>query len=147
MTTVVRREPFHLDLPDWMTQWLEDRGFADRLLSSGAVPMRVEELEDAGTYVLRAELPGIDPDKDVEITVADGMLHVQAERTENKEDRDKSGFRSEFRYGRFERTLPLPAGASVDDVSATYKDGLLEVRVPRREVPPSTKATVPVQRG
>jgi HSP20 family protein len=145
MTTVVRREPFHLDLPDWMTQWLDERGFADRLWT-GPAPMRVEELEDDGTYVLRAELPGMDPDKDVEITVADGLLHVRAERTENKEDRDKAGFRTEFRYGRFERTMPLPAGADVDDVKATYRDGVLEVRVPCPEPRPAVKATVPVQR-
>lgn len=147
MATLVRREPFHLDLPDWMTQWLDDRGFGDRLLVGSVVPIRIEELDDAGTYVLRAELPGIDPDKDVEITVQDGMLHVQAERTENKEDRDKTGFRSEFRYGRFERTLPLPVGAVVEDVKATYKDGVLEVRVPCPKASPSATATVPVQRG
>lgn len=147
MTTLVRREPFRLDLPEWMTAWLDDRWFPDRLMAGGATPIRVEELAEDGNYLLRAELPGVDPDKDVHISLEDGMLHVAAERTENKEERSKDTFRSEFRYGRFERTIPLPKGAAEDKITATYKDGVLEVRVPVEEATATEPATVPVQRG
>jgi HSP20 family protein len=104
-----------------------------------AETIRVEEFRDGDTMVVRAELPGIDPDKDVEVVVADGMLRLHAERTQRINGaKDESGdaakgaeqVRSEFRYGAFTRMLPLPVGASQTDVTATYADGILEVRVP-----------------
>jgi HSP20 family protein len=92
--------------------------------------MKVEEFRDGDTLVVRAEMPGIDPDKDVEITVADHMLHLRAERRSETKTEDKTGYRSEFRYGSFSRAVRLPAGAGVDDVKASYTDGILEVRIP-----------------
>ena len=92
--------------------------------------MKVEEFRDDDTLVVRAEMPGIDPDKDVEITVSDGMLHLSAERRSETKTEDKKGYRSEFRYGSFSRTVRLPAGAGEEDVKATYTDGILEVRIP-----------------
>ena len=74
---------------------------------------------------------------DVEITVTDGTLRLRAHREERTEDKRPDGYRSEFRYGSFERSLPLPEGASATDVKATYKDGVLEVRVP---MPPAAEA-------
>src|SRR5687767_2247638 len=77
--------------------------------------IRVEEEIKDDAMVIRAELPGIDPDKDVEISVSDGMLHIAAERrSESKEERE-GRVRSEFRYGSYTRTLPLPKGASESD--------------------------------
>lgn len=147
MTSLLRREPRHLDVPEWMTRWMDDRGLGESLLplafGSG---IRVEEVSEEGTHVIRAELPGIDPDKDVEISVHGGMLHLQASRTERAEDRENSTYRSEFRYGRFERALPLPAGTTEKDVTATYKDGVLEVRVPM-ETAAREAAKIPVKRG
>jgi HSP20 family protein len=92
--------------------------------------MKVEEFRDGDTLVVRAEMPGIDPDKDVEITVADRMLHLRAERRSETKTEDKKGYRSEFRYGSFSRSVRLPAGAGEDDVKASYNDGILEVRIP-----------------
>ncbi len=92
--------------------------------------LKVEEYEDDGHLVVRAEMPGIDPDEDVEITVADHRLHVRAERRSESTTEDKKGYRSEFHYGSFERTIRLPTGATEADVTATYHDGILEVRIP-----------------
>ena len=109
---------------------------------------RVEEYRDGDTVVIRAELPGIDPEQDVELTVADDVLHLRAERRERTEHKDKGGYRSEFRYGSFSRALPLPAGCRDEDISAAYRDGVLEVRVPVAEhvEPPATKK-IQVTRG
>lgn len=101
--------------------------------------LRVEEFQENGTLVIRAEMPGIDPDEDVEITVSDGILHLKAERTEETKTEDKKGFRSEFRYGSFSRSLRLPAGATEDDIAADYTDGILEVRVPISDEKASAK--------
>ena len=93
-------------------------------------PMHVEEFTEDGTYLIRAELPGIDPDKDIELNISDGVLHLQAHREERTEEERPTGYHSEFHYGSFERHIRLPEGATEADVKATYKDGILEVRVP-----------------
>jgi HSP20 family protein len=92
--------------------------------------MRVEEYVDGDELVVRCEMAGIDPDKDVDIQVTDGSPNISAERREKSESKDKGGYRSEFRYGSSSRRVPLPAGASEKDVKATYTDGILEVRLP-----------------
>lgn len=108
--------------------------------------MRVEEFVEGDALVVRAELPGLDPDKDVELTVSQGALHVRAERQEKSEQKTKEGYRSEFHYGSYSRSIPLPAGTKDEDVKASYRDGILEVRVPLGETKtPSTK--VPITRS
>jgi HSP20 family protein len=91
---------------------------------------KVEEYEEEGMMVVRAEMPGIDPDRDVEITVADGLLRIKAERRQETKVEEKKGFRSEFQYGAFTRSVALPAGVTANDVAASYTDGILEVRLP-----------------
>ena len=98
--------------------------------TTGDTTLKLEEFEADGTLVVRAEMPGIDPDKDVEITIEDGRLHIRAERRSETTTDDKSGYRSEFQYGSFERFMQMPPGATESDVTATYTDGILEVRVP-----------------
>jgi HSP20 family protein len=103
-----------------------------------------EEGVEDDTCVIRAELPGVDPDKDVEISVADGILHLHAEREERTEEELPSGYRSEFHYGSLERSIRLPEGVTEADIKASYKDGILEVRVPapKPATKPSTKIAI-----
>ncbi len=88
--------------------------------------LRVEDEINDGRYEVRTEIPGVDPAKDIDITVHDGMLTIKAVRSQAVE----SHGRSEFSYGAFARSVPLPAGADVDDVHATYEKGILAVSVP-----------------
>jgi HSP20 family protein len=103
--------------------------------------LRLEDEIEDGHYVVRAEIPGIDPAKDVDITVRDGRLTIKAERTEKKEAKG----RSEFRYGSFVRSVMLPAGANEDDIQATYDKGILTVAVAVPEQAPPTEKHVAVQ--
>ena len=123
--------------PKWPTDVM---GWLDIPLQ-GALTMRMEEFVDGDTLVLRAELPGIDPEKDVDLSVVDGVLIIKAERREETTEGEagKSGYRSEFRYGSYERRLMLPNGATPDDVKATYTDGILEVRLPLRTAEPAPR--------
>lgn len=105
----------------------------------------VEEYQEDGTHVVKAELPGIDPDEDVDITVQDGMLHIRAERRQEETAAEKDFYRQEIRYGSFARNIPLPPGASEDDVKAEYADGVLTVRLPLEEGKQGTK--IPINRG
>jgi HSP20 family protein len=107
--------------------------------------IRVEEYSQDGTLVVRAELPGIDPDKDVHLSVVNGRLAIEAERNEQGEA-DRDGFMlRELRYGKFSRTVPLAAGVTAASITATYKDGVLEVRIPAAAATPaSPPARIPV---
>jgi HSP20 family protein len=139
----MRRE--RLERPEWFRFDVPD--LFRRLLDFEFEPgwLRVEEFVDDGTLVLRAELPDIDPDKDVELSVTEGTLQLRAEREEKAERREKELYRSEFRYGSFARNLPLPKGVKDTDIVATYTNGVLEVRVPMpegEEKPPVTKVPI-----
>jgi HSP20 family protein len=97
--------------------------------------IRLEDEMTDGRYEVRAEIPGVDPAKDIDITVHEGQLTIKAVRSQTVE----SHGRSEFSYGAFARTVPLPAGADVDDVKATYAQGILAISVPVPNGEPATK--------
>jgi HSP20 family protein len=110
--------------PD-LLDWFEEPWPAWLRFTSGR-PFRVEDYVRDGTYVLRAELPGIDPDKDVEITVEGTTLAIRAERREEHTE----PHRCEFRYGSLVRSVTLPAGADTEHIIASYNKGILEITVP-----------------
>ena len=112
------------DLLDWL-----DSPWSAWLPFGSTQTIRVEDYTEDGNYLIRAELPGLDPDKDVEVTADNGVLTIHAERREEtKEDRH-----SEFRYGALTRSVTLPEGADPDNITARYDNGILEVSVPVRE--------------
>jgi len=117
------RQAPHLlpDLRDWL-----DAPWAPLLPFSPASTFRVEDYIKDGNYVVRAELPGMEPDKDIEITVENGTLTIHAERREET----KEAHRSEFRYGSFTRSMALPDQTDTEHITATYDKGILEVKVP-----------------
>lgn len=152
MSTLMRRD--HTDSPatrmleEWIRSLSMWRPFGFSWDWPGEDLIRVDELRDGNTQVIRAELPGIDPDKDVEITVSDGMLRINAERRMEETTKDKGFTRHELRYGHFTRTLPLPEGAQESDITATYKDGILEIRIPvPKEPEQSTPTKIAVTKG
>lgn len=109
------------DLFDWM-----DAPWPTLLPFGSGQTFRVEDYVDDGTYTIRAELPGVDPDKDVEVTAESGMLTIRAERhEETKEDRH-----SEFKYGSLTRSVALPEGTDPEEIKASYDKGILMVTVP-----------------
>jgi len=124
----VRRQPRSW-LPDWSDFWSDLwTGFPSWTGLRPLIDTHLIRLEDEmqdGHYLLRAELPGIDPAKDVDITVRDGQLTIKAQRSEKKEAKG----RSEFSYGSFTRSVTLPAGANEDDIKASYDKGILTVDV------------------
>ncbi|MFI1991506.1 Hsp20/alpha crystallin family protein [Actinoplanes sp. NPDC020271] len=103
-----------------MTDWLE----VDFPRPMPAI--RVEDRITDKEYVLRAELPGIDPEKDVQVSTTSGVLTVNAERHEEK----VGAGRTEFRYGMLHRSVRLPANADEAAITATYEKGILEITVP-----------------
>lgn len=121
MNAIQRRDPKGL-LPDFL-DWFEEPFLTLRPYLGQAI--RIEDYMEDGRYVIRAEIAGIDPDRDLEVTTSGGYLTIHAQRSASVEDKH----RSEFRYGSFSRTVALPAGADPDDVTAGYAKGILTVRV------------------
>lgn len=128
--------PGALTWSDWFDHWPElfarrwPESFRNMSFGFGEM-FRMEHFTDEdGTMVVRAELPGIDVKNDVKIEIDDGRLTISGERHERHETEQEHGYRSEFQYGSFCRSIRLPAGVCFDDVAATYHDGILEVRVP-----------------
>lgn len=106
-----------------------------------------------GMTVIRLDLPGIDPDKDVKVTVSDAELVVSGEREHKEEVKEDDYYRMEASYGSFERHFPLIEKVAEKDIHARYEDGVLAIVFPAAKAMPSTKAkevpikTVKVQSG
>ncbi|WP_155056045.1 Hsp20/alpha crystallin family protein [Streptomyces blattellae] len=137
MSGMIERLPGRPTFPD-LFGWVEG-GFPVPRTAPGIYGIRIEERLTDGMYVLRAELPGIDPAKDVEVTVTEGLLTLRAERTEETKEKHHT----EFRYGTFTRSVRLPAGAKGDEAAAEYKDGVLTITVPVPEK--EAGRTIPVR--
>lgn len=122
-----------------MLEWLDSA--APFALRGQGHYIRVEDYIEDNNYVLKAELPGVNPDEDIEVSVEGDLLTISGQRREEEHDKNHN----EFRYGSFTRSVRLPPGAKSQEVAATYEDGLLEVKVPIAVgEPASTK--IPVQR-
>jgi HSP20 family molecular chaperone IbpA len=140
MSTLVRRD-YRGQLAE-MFDWLEAPWTFLRPVAGH--PMRVEDFVRDDSYVIRAELPGVDPEKDLEVTVTNGILTIKAERREERADQHHS----EFHYGTFSRSVTLPAGADDEHVEAVYGHGILEVTVKlAAETADNTARKIPVRQN
>jgi HSP20 family protein len=92
----------------------------------------VDIYENGDNLVLKAELPGINPD-DVEIRVEDNTLYLKGERKFEKEVKEQNYHRVERSYGTFTRTFSLPNSVDSDKVAASFKDGVLTLTMPKKE--------------
>jgi HSP20 family protein len=121
MSNLLHRDPKTIfpDLVDWFEEpFLTLRPYLGQ-------PIRIEEYIEGDQYMIRAELAGVDPEKDVEVMVGTGYLTIHAERS----DKIEGKHRSEFRYGSFSRTVTLPANADEGAITANYRDGILTISV------------------
>lgn len=143
MSVLARRHSRGLfpDLFDWFDPALSP--LAAMRPAVAAQQFRIEDYLEGSTYVVRAELPGVDPDKDVDIALDEGILTIRAERREERSD--KQG--SEFHYGSLVRSVRLPAGTAEDEITATFDNGILTVKVPLKEEVHETARHIAIERG
>lgn len=137
--------------PFWRLRSEVDRLFDDffsaPVFSGGwnrAMGWPIVEVSDTDHEVrVTAELPGMN-EKDVELTVQDGMLTIRGEKKSESEDRDRGW--SERYYGRFERRIALPDGADEAKCEADFRDGMLTIRMPKTETA-SRSRKIPINAG
>jgi HSP20 family protein len=109
----------------WPERWLGGEGMDFRAPA-------VDLYEDKNDIVVKAELPGIDKDN-IEINLTDHTLTIRGEKKKEEELQEENYYRSERSYGSFMRTLELPADVQTENVKASFKNGILEVRLPKNE--------------
>ena len=94
------------------------------------MPITVDIVEDEKKIVLKSDLPGVN-EKDIEVKLDDGVLTLSGERTFDKETKDENLRRVERGYGSFRRSFALPDTVDAEKVSASYKNGVLEIALPK----------------
>lgn len=140
MSIALRKDPRAV-IPDFI-DWFEEPFLSLRPYLVGQ-PIRIEDYTEDGSYVVRAEIPGIDPEKELEVAVGDGYLSIHVQRSGRVEGRHHS----EFRYGSFSRTVALPADADAGEVTAGYANGILTVKVALKSERPEAVKKIPVTVG
>jgi HSP20 family protein len=138
----LRTEPMIQRLNDWFDQTMSwpktrhDHHF-----------IRVEESMTDDALQIRAELPGVDPDADIEINVAEGVLTIAAERREQRSADENGRHFSEFDYGSFRRSLRVPDNLDPEAITAEYSKGILTVSVPMPTPDQREVKRVPITTG
>jgi HSP20 family protein len=103
---------------------------------------RLDFSETKDAFMVKAEIPGVEQ-KDLSVSLQDQMLTIKGEKQKEKEEKDEKYHRVERAWGAFSRTIALPAGVDTDKVSATFKDGVLTVKL--QKTPAAKGTTIPVK--
>ncbi len=135
---IVRWNPFQdlVSLQERMNRLFEqtlDRSRGEReVMVAGTWAPAVDIYETPESIVLQAELPGLGKD-DIDIQVRDNVLTLKGERRSEKEVKEGNYLRVERAYGGFQRAFTLPAAVQADKIRAVFKDGVLDVSIPKAE--------------
>jgi HSP20 family protein len=127
---------------DWESMWDLDRDFFGPLalwmrrpvesMSESTWAPRVDIVEKKDSWIFKAEIPEMDP-KDINVSISEGILSIKGERKFEEEIEEGNYTRFERHYGTFERSFSLPSGVDSENVKADYKNGVLTLRIPKKE--------------
>ena len=101
----------------------------------------VDIYEKDDHFMIKAELPGVDKN-DIKIDLKDRLLTLSGERTYDNEVNEENYYRRERTYGKFQRAFTLPADVDSDKIKAEYKDGVLQIEVPKPEEKKAKRVTI-----
>jgi len=136
MASLTRWDPFRemTVMRNWMDRFLDEGRFGSQAMGQGdgsyGLALDVSENEDS--YIVRASIPGIDPE-DLDITINNNVLTIKGETSEEEEEEDERYHVRERRFGVFVRSIVLPSSVDRENVEATYEDGVLTLRLPKSE--------------
>lgn len=142
-----KRDPFSMlnDIELLMDRMLNRRWplFRNMPEMGGDWAPQVDMYEQGGDLVVKAELPGVSKD-DIDVAIDHGDLVIRGERKSEHEEKGEHTYRMERSFGSFYRRLPLPEGVRDDQISATYNDGVLEIRTPKPQSDSSTSKKITI---
>ena len=144
---LMRQMTFELDRVFDESAWPSFRwpSFRTRPISEAAAWYpEIDVFEKDNRLVTKVDLPGMKKD-DVKVEVTDGQLAISGERKREAEEKGKEFYRCEREYGSFYRAVPLPEGTRIEDVKATFSDGVLEVSVPLPAQPEAKVRKIEIQ--
>ncbi len=121
---------------------LTPRSFAGK--GFGAFSPSVDVKESEGEFTIRAELPGVE-EKDIEVTVTGDSVTIKGEKNEEKEDKGESYYYMERSYGSFNRVIPLSAETDADKAQASFKNGVLNITIPKSQAAKEKGTKVPIK--
>ena len=104
----------------------------------------VDVKEDEMGILVKAELPGVE-EKDVEVLLSDNVLTLKGEKKEEKEEKEKDYYHMERSYGSFSRVISLPEGVDPEKAEASYKNGVLTIRLPRKKEAAEKGRKIPIK--
>jgi HSP20 family protein len=114
----------------FLSLWDHERSWPGRMLSIQMPAMDVYEEKDE--VVVKAELPGLSKE-DLDVTLTESTLTLKGEKKKEEEVKEKNFYRSERSSGSFVRTIDLPSEIKTDQTKASFKNGVLEIRLPKTE--------------
>ena len=120
--------PFLTDDVDNFAEWF----FPNTAGTDGFSSPNIDLYDDKEDLVVRAEIPGAN-EKDIDVSLEDGILSIKGERKLENEDNKDSYYRIERSYGSFSRSFKRPVEVKTGDARARYKNGILEIRIPKEE--------------
>jgi HSP20 family protein len=91
----------------------------------------IDIVDDGKTFKIEAEMPGLD-EKDIKVSIEDGVLKIHGEKEVSKKDENKNYLMREIGYGRYERMISLPESADIEKAKATFKKGMLWIEIPKK---------------
>jgi len=106
----------------------------------------VDVKENDKEFIIKAELPGVE-EKDIDVTVTNDSVTIKGEKKEEKEDKDKNYYYMERSYGSFSRVIPLEAEIEANKAEARFKNGVLEVKIPKSQTAKAKGTKVPIKAG
>ncbi len=118
------RRPFSLFGPSWLPRL--------RMPEIEEISPSVDIFEEGDDVVVKAELPGMKKD-DIDVTLSDDTITISGEKKREEKVEKKNYYRYERSFGSFSRSFRLPVDVQADKAKATFKDGILEIRIPKTE--------------
>lgn len=130
---LIKWEPLR-EIDDMFDRYIRAMGWpsnqGQELMTAGDWSPRVDISETANEFVIKAEIPEVKKE-DVKVSVDNGVLTIQGERKQEKEEKGKKFHRVERYYGSFVRSFTLPDNVDETKIKATFKDGMLNLQVPK----------------
>jgi HSP20 family protein len=117
-----------------------------RRVASWGLSPAVDIAEKDQAFEITAELPGMQ-EKDIEVSVANGILRIKGEKKEEKEEKKKDYYLSERRYGAFERAFQVPDGVDVERITAAFRGGVLKLTLPKTAEAQKKEKKIEVKAG
>lgn len=127
---------------EWPMGWPDREWFGPGALGAVVPPVDIEETDKE--ILVKAELPGVEP-RNVNVSVTGNTLTLTGQKEEQREERSSGIYRSERRFGSFQRSIPLPEYADPDKVDAEFDNGVLTVRL--QKSPTARPRQIPVKAG